>query len=180
MRSYRVFVYCILNILRWVARNLELIKALEIYALVKVITRGKIISYTKQTVNQLCLGSYSQPSGSDSSLEIGRTRWFILTENLASLSLILFTLTVFWRHIFFCLYTECLHGWEWRWIWGFICIYLYVYTHILYVSVCVCMIFFLKKKVAHENVLGCMRRENEGLYFNDSLTMEKKNLCKGC
>lgn len=40
--------------------------------------------------------------------------------------------------------------------------------------------FFPEKKVAHENVLGCMRRENEGLYFNGSLTMEKKNLCKGC
>lgn len=35
--------------------------------------------------------------------------------------------------------------------------------------------FFPPKKIVHENVFGCMkRRENEGLYFNDSLTMEKK------
>lgn len=68
-----MFVYCILNALRWVTRYLELMKALEIYALVKVIIRGKI-SYTKQTVNQLCLGSYSQPSELASLSEIGRTR----------------------------------------------------------------------------------------------------------
>jgi len=30
VRSYHVFVYCILNVLRWATRNLELIKALEI------------------------------------------------------------------------------------------------------------------------------------------------------
>jgi len=42
----------------------------SIYTLVKVITRGKTLLYIKQTVNQLCQGSYAQPNGSDIVLKL--------------------------------------------------------------------------------------------------------------
>lgn len=58
-----MFAYCVLNALRWAVRNL-----------VKGITTGKILSYTKQTVNWLCLGAYSKSKGSHNSSEIGRTK----------------------------------------------------------------------------------------------------------